>query len=59
MYVPFKRYRSSFPEIKRPELEVKNSPLSRTKFETGWSYSCTPPLCLHVMYGTFLPLSVM
>jgi len=57
--VLLKRNRSSFPGIKRPELEFNHSPLSRTKFETGWRYSSTPLLRLHAMYWTFLPLSVL
>jgi hypothetical protein len=40
-------YRISFPRVKWPGCRVKNSPLGSTEFKNEWSYTSTPPICLH------------
>jgi hypothetical protein len=40
-------YRRSFSKVKRPGREVEYSPPSRTQIRTEWSYTYTPPICLH------------
>jgi len=35
--------------IKRPESEANHSPPSSAEAENSWSYTSTPPICLHGM----------
>jgi len=37
-------------EIKRPEHEADNRPVSSTKVMNEWSCTFTPPICLYSMY---------
>jgi hypothetical protein len=37
----------SFPPIKRPELEINNSPPSGAQDKNKWSYTSTPLIYLH------------
>jgi hypothetical protein len=42
-------YRGSFPGVKRPGSEVNHSPSSSADIKNEWSYTSTPPLCVHGM----------
>jgi len=35
--------------VKRPEREAEHSPPSNAEVKNVWSYTSTPPICLHVM----------
>jgi len=39
--------RGSFPWVKRPGREADHSFPSSAKVRDAWSYTCTPPICLH------------
>jgi hypothetical protein len=34
-------------DVKRPELEADHSPPSTAEVKNAWSYTSTPPVCLH------------
>jgi hypothetical protein len=36
-----------FPAVKRPGREADHSPPSSAEVKSAWSYTSTPPLCLH------------
>ena len=40
-------YRGSFPEAKRLGLEADHLPPSTAEFKNEWSYTSSPPVCLH------------
>jgi len=42
-------YQGSYLEVKWPEIQVTSSPPSSAEVMTEWSYTSTPPLCLHGM----------
>jgi hypothetical protein len=35
------------PGVKRPDRESNHSPPSRAEVKNAWSYTSTPPMCLH------------
>jgi hypothetical protein len=43
----FNGYQGSFPGVKRPGREVNHSPPSSAEVKNEWSYTSTPPICLH------------
>jgi len=43
----FSSYEGSYPGVKRPGSDADYSRPSRDKVENGWSYTFTPPICLH------------
>lgn len=45
--LPFNTYRSSFPWLQRLWREANHSPPSSSEVNNGWSYTSTPPICLH------------
>jgi hypothetical protein len=47
-------YRCYFLGIKRPRRDVDHAPPSSTEVKNEWSYTSTPPTCLHDAHrGTF------
>ena len=40
-------YRVSFPRVKWPLREVNHSPPSSAEVKNKWSYTSTPPICIH------------
>ena len=47
-------YRCYFPGVKRPRRDVDHAPPSSTEVKNEWSYTSTPPTCLHDAHrGTF------
>jgi len=45
----FNRYCGSFPGVQQLEHDVDYSTPSNTKVKNKWSYTFTPPICLHGM----------
>ena len=46
----FSGYRALFPGVKRPgTTDIDHSPPSSAEVKNGWSYTSTPPICLHGM----------
>jgi hypothetical protein len=43
----FNGYTGSFPRVQQLEHDVDYSPASSTKVKNKWSYTSTPPICLH------------
>jgi len=43
----FNGYQGTSPGVKRPGREVKHSSPSSARVKNYWSYTSTPPLCLH------------
>jgi len=43
----FYGHQASFPGVKQPEREVNHSPASNTEVMNEWSYTVSPPICLH------------
>jgi len=43
----FNGYRGSFSGIKRPVSEVDHLPTFSVEVKNGWSYTSTPPICIH------------
>jgi hypothetical protein len=39
--------RALFLGVKRPEREADHSPPSSAEVKDAWSYTTTPPICLH------------
>jgi hypothetical protein len=42
-------YRSSSPTVKLPGCDIYHSHISRAEVKNAWSYTVTPPICLHVV----------
>ena len=40
-------YRGSFPRVKLPVHEVDHPPSSSAEVKDEWSYTSSPPVCLH------------
>jgi len=45
----FNKHQGSFPWVKWPECDVYHTPPSSAKVKSEWSYTATPPICLHGM----------
>jgi len=44
---PVRWYRGSYPEVKRSGRDVDQSHPSSAETKNEWSYTSTPPICLH------------
>jgi len=40
-------YQSSFSGVKRPQPQIDHKPPSSAEMKNEWSYTFSPPICLH------------